>query len=255
MTYINNKKGSNMDFHQSKNNSGNADIPEEVLALLPWFAIGKLSIDDKHMFEKALLKHSSLKNQLEQELQLIETVSNNRFLFDSSAVFSNEERLKSVFNMIDVQGHRSEGKKSSSSNSLVEKLKLTFATLMSKQNGVSNYARFASIGFLVLSVAVLTTFVVPSFNHTSEFTLASATSETTEKQATTLLLVGFNGSSQQLENNEVLKEKLLKVELAPQGAGIYQVTFKKILTAEEIKQTIDALQQQEELVWFAGEAF
>ncbi len=66
-----------------------------------------------------------------------------------------------------------------------------------------------------------------------------------------MLLVGFNGTSVELGNNKVLKDKLLKIETVPDKEGIYQISFKQTLSAKEIKQTLDALQVQKELIWFA----
>ena len=238
-----------MGFQQSKNINDNSNIPEEVLELLPWYATGKLSIEDKTFFEIALSKYSSLEKELKQELALIKTVSNNSSLLDLSITSDPEQRLKSVFNMIDNEEALVPAKKAP----LLKKLKNAFDALISDQIAPS-YARFASVGLLVLSVAAISTFVVSSFNETSDFTLASASSHPMDEQTTTTsLLVGFNDTHDQLENIEVLKEKLMKIETAPDGTGFYQIRFKKVLSPEEIKQTLEALQKEQELVWFAGE--
>ena len=242
----------------------NYEIPEEVLELLPWYAIGKLSAEDQVIFEKALLIYPVLEKQLEQELQMIEIVSADNSLLNLSVISPQEERLKSVFNMIDIAEAQDQYKdhiESDNANSLFEKFKNIFDTLMPTAGGMPQYARVASVGVLVLSVAVLTAFVAPLFTEQSEFLPASANSQSgVEKtslinSSTTVLLVGFNGTSIELGNIEILKDKLLKIQTVPDKEGIYQISFKQPLNDAEIKQTIDALLKQKELIWFAGESF
>mgnify|MGYP000026466354 CR=1 FL=1 len=88
------------------NNTKNSDslIPEKVLELLPWYAIGKLSVDDQALFEQALVTHPSLQTLLEQEQTMITKVSVDKSILEKSAIAPTEERLKSVLNMIDLEG-------------------------------------------------------------------------------------------------------------------------------------------------------
>ena len=205
------------------NNTNNSysDIPEEVLELLPWYAIGKLSLEDQTLFEKALIRYPLLEGQLQQELQLIETVSTDKSILNLSAIATQDERLKSVLNMIDVaetQGQTKDNSESGTSSSLLDKLKNAFETLMPSADDLPQYARVASVAVLVLSIAALTAFVAPLFTETSEFIPASVVSESSDEQTSlinaskTVLLVGFNGTSVELGNNDVLKDKLLKIE-------------------------------------------
>ena len=245
-------------------NNSNSDIPVEVLELLPWYAIGKLSVDDQAFFDKALQKYPLLDDALKHELAAIEAVNVNKSILDASAIASQDERLKSVFNLIDVdesQNQHDANKKAAKPNSLLDKLKRTFDTLIPNAGGMPQYARVASVGVLVLSVAVLTAFVAPLFTEKSEFIPASAVPQSSDVQkglvnaASTVLLVGFKGTSVELGNNDILKDKLLKIQTVPDKEGIFQISFKQPLTNAEIKQTIDALLKQKELVWFAGESF
>ena len=233
------------------NNTENSDsdIPEEVLELIPWYAIGKLSVEDQALFEKALIRYPLLEKQLQQELKLIETVSADKSLLGKSAISAQEERLKSVLNMIDIAENQDQAKshnESGTSSSLLEKLKNAFDALIPNINGVSQYARLASVGVLVLSIAVLTAFVAPLFTETSDFIPASALTESRDEQSSlinasnTVLLVGFNGTSIELGNNETLKGKLVKVETVPDKEGIYQISFKRVLNGDEIKQVIES---------------
>jgi len=248
------------------NNTKNSDsdIPQEVLELVSWYAIGKLSVGDQTLFEKSLIRYPLLEKHLQQELRLIETVSADKSLLNLSAIAAQDERLKSVLNMIDVaetQDQTKDNSESVTSSSLLDKFKNAFDTLIPNLEGVSQYARVASIGVLVLSVAALTAFIAPLFTETSDFIPASAVSQPKGEQSSTVnasntaLLVGFNGTSVELGNNDVLKGKLAKVETVPDKEGVFQISFKQVLTSDEIKQTIDALLAQDELIWFAGEEF
>lgn len=239
-----------------------SEIPDEVLELLPWYAIGKLSVDDQAFFEKMLVTYPSLQFQLEEEQKVISKVSANNSVLDKSLIPPADERLKSVFIMIDVAEKLNKTKEREQVNqtgSLLEKFKNTIDTLIPV--GVPQYARIASVGILVLSVAVLTAFVAPLFTQSSEFIPASAVTQPLDQKTTlinasqTVLLVGFNGSSTELGNNEVLKGKLSKIESVPNKEGVYQISFKQVLNSEETSQVIGALMKQDKLIWFAGEEF
>ena len=247
-------------LHNMNNNTNNSEgfIPEKVLELIPWYAIGKLSVDDQVFFEKALVSYPSLRKQIEIEQQMQQAVSADHSILDKSAIAPTEERLKSVLNMIDAEEARDNSKQS---NSILDKFKSAFDVLMPSTNGMPQYARLASVGILVLSVAVLTAFVAPLFNDKSDFVPASAVTQSKANQPTltnstkTTLLVGFNGSSVELGDNTVLKGKVLKIESVPDKEGIFQISFKETMNNEQIKQTIDSLLAQKEIIWFAGEAF
>jgi len=242
------------------NNTNNSEgsIPEEVLELIPWYAIGNLSVDDHALFEEALVSYPSLQKLVETEQQIQQAVSANHSILDRSAIAPTEERLKSVLNMIDVEEARESSKQN---NSILDKLKSAIDTLVPRSNGVPQYARVASIGILVVSVAVLTAFVAPLFNDKSDFIPASIsepnvdqTTPTNSINATTLL-VGYKGSSVELGENTVLKGKVIKIESVPEKDGMYQISFKESMGKDEIKQMIDSLSSQKDLIWFAGEAY
>lgn len=242
------------------NNTNNSDglIPEEVLELVPWYAIGKLSVDDQALFEEALVSYPSLKNHVEIEQQMMQAVNADHSLLSKSAIAPTEERLKSVLNMIDIEESRTDSVQDSS---IFAKVKNAFDSLIPSSNGVPQYARVASVGILVLSVAVMTAFVAPLFSDKSDFVPASAETQSKTNEpavvnaAKTTLLVGFNGSSVELGENTVLKGKLIKVESVPEKEGMFKISFRDSLNANQIKETINSLLAQKELVWFAGEAY
>ena len=238
----------------------NSDIPDEVLELIPWYAIGKLSVDDQAIFQAALLKYPLLEARVQQEQQMIKMVSADKSLLEKSALVQPEERLKSVLNMIDVAETQHQSSQPSEDESFIAQLKNTIVSWVSTPKAASQYA---SVTVLLLSVAVLTAFVTPLFTgDKNEFIPASAVSQNDVESkrifvnsSNTVLLVGFNGTSAELGNNAVLKDMLFKIETVPDKKGMYQISFKKPLSDEKIKQTIDALTKQKDLVWFAGEKY
>jgi len=214
-----------------------------------------------HLFHACDINTSvagAVMEQAEIEKQIQQAVSADHSILDRSAIAPTEERLKSVLNMIDLEDSR---ESASQSSSILDKLKSALDVLIPSSNGVPQYARVASVGVLVLSVAVLAAFVAPLFNDKSDFVPASAETQPKTNEpalinsAKTTLLVGFNGSSIELGDNTVLKGKVVKIESVPDKEGIFQISFKDSMNKEEIKQMIDSLTSQKEIIWFAGEAF
>ena len=243
--------------------NSNSDIPEELVKLVSWYVIGKLSVDDQAIFDEALMRYPLLEELVAEEQRMMQIVSANESVLDKSAIANQDERLKSVLNMIDVaesQEHIRESSKITSSISIIDKLK-NLIGLNSTAEGVPQYARAASFAILVLSVGVLTAFVAPLFTDKSDFVPASASNQISPNQttvassSTTVLLVGFKGTSVELGGNQVLKGKLAKIESVPDKEGIYQISFKKMMSSAETQETIEALLAQKNLVWFAGEEF
>lgn len=242
-------------------NNGNDSIPQEVLELIPWYVTDTLSVDEKAFFKEALASYPQLQQHIKMEEQLHQKVVVDPSVLDKSAIAPTEERLKSVLNMIDVEEAKTQ---TSTQNSFADKLKSIVDMLIPNVNGTPQYARVASLGVLVLSVAVLTAFVAPLFTNSnkSDYIPASAvTTQTEEKKnapvnsASTKLLIGFKGSSVELGNNSLLKGKLAKIESVPDKEGFYQISFKQHLSPAETQKMIDALLAQKDMIWFAGEEF
>ena len=240
------------------------NIPEDILGLIPWFAINKLSSEDQIIFESALIDYPSLKQQLEDESKMIAKITANNSIYYNTIFGSSEERLKTVWNIIDKPETSTATKisnKESLNSNLFAKLKNIVNVLIPNHHSMPQFARVAGLGGLVLSVAVLTTLAKPLFTHTSDFVPASAVTQPTANQPSeesttqTILLVGFNGSSEELSNIDALKGKQLNIESPPDKEGFFQVSFKQAMDSNEIKTTIDALLKHKEAVWFAGEAF
>ncbi len=238
-------------------NTKNNQLPKKALELLPWFAIGVISAEEQAYFQEALLKYPELQKLLDQELEMQRLVSEDKSLLDLSVLEPMDERLKSVLNQIDsiavnkIDNHQI-------NIGLAGIFKRALKSWIPADLSIWQYSGFASAAVLV---AVLMAFVAPLFNQgkiteQNEFTTASAVNpEVNEVVSTTVLLVGFNGSPEDLSVFPALKDKLVKVEAVPSKKGMFRVSLNKKLDEVKTKELIDALMAQKELVWFAGEDF
>lgn len=245
-------------------NNNTEDIPDAILELLPWFVTGKLSIDDQLLFENALQTYPSLQQQLKREQQVIALVSADHTLLDKSLLAPPEVRLQSVFNTIDNPEPAIKSVIQDEpvvKRSLLERLKNTFDTLIPKVFLNPQYARIASVSVLAISIAVLASLITPTLTEKNVFIPASADVEQKSSQSSlattekTVLLIGFNGTAEELSNNAALKGKQINIVSPADKGGFFQVSFTGPMSADEVKQTVDALLAQEEIIWFAGEAF
>lgn len=231
------------------------NIPEDILELLPWHVTDKLSPKDRIHFDNALETYSELTGEIEEEKQLITQVLADKSILNKRIIEAPNDRLEKVFNKIDNQN------KLNNVVSLVEKLKDNYDTKTSKSNTVNTYARVASIGILVISLATLSAFLTTPNTETSDFIPASAeiqpnnSPETESNSIEATILVGFSGTAEELKANKSLNGKQIAIQSAPDNESIYQINFNQAMNADEIQKIIDSLQAQEDSVWFAGEAY
>jgi hypothetical protein len=235
-------------------NTKNKKVPDRALELMPWFAIGELSSDEQVYFEEALVEFPELQRLLDQERKMIHMVSEDKSLLDLSVLEPTEERLKSVLNQIDSMTSNEEANGRGKLN-LFDTLKQALSSWLPSDLNILANARVASAAVLVVTIAVMMAFVAPLFNQ-EQFTPASAVDpETNNPVSTTMLLVGFNGSSVELGAYPAFRDKLAKIETVPNKKGMYKVSLNQKLSAVEMKELLTTLEAQTELVWFVGEAF
>jgi hypothetical protein len=238
-------------------NTKNNHLPKKALELLPWFAIGVTSAEEQAYFQQALLKYPELQKLLDQELEIKRLVSEDKSLLDLSVLEPMDERLKSVLNQIDsIAVNQTDNHQVNIGFAGI--FKRALKSWIPADLGIWQYSGFASAAILV---AVLMAFVAPLFNQgkiteQSKFTTASAVNpEVNEVASTTVLLVGFNGSPEDLRGFPAFKDKLEKIEAVPSKKGIYRVSLNKKLDKVKTKELIETLMAQKELVWFVGEDF
>ncbi len=229
----------------------NNQIPEEVLELLPWFAIGGLSSEEHSYFQEALLKFPKLQQLLDQEREMIRLIAEDSSLLEISSLEPAEQRLKGVLNRIESNIVNEE-----ESLSTTGKIKKMLDSWLPDSLGASQFSSFASVAILVVSLVALAAFIAPLFTQESNFTPASAVvTKATSPASATILLVGFNGSSKELSTYPLFTNILATVEPVSGKKGMYQVSLNKKLDEQQVKGLIAKLVAQKELVWFAGEAF
>ena len=235
----------------------NNEIPERALELLPWFVTGQLSSEDNAYFKEVLHSNSVLESLVEEERNVFNLVIEDKSLMGLSTLASPESRLENVFKQIDNISVETPSSISTNENqSFVDKIKSDISAWVPATFGVTEYARFASVALLVISLSVMMAFVAPLFTADSEFTPAAAKSaEVVNDKSTTILLVGTNGSMDSLQSLPLLKGKLKKVESVPGKEGMYQISFNQKLNNAQIKEVLSSLSSNKDLIWFAGEAY
>lgn len=238
-------------------------IPLEVLELLPWFVIGKLSEDDRAFFENALQSNPSLQKQLTLEQQMIKLVCADKSILKRRFIASPEERLKSVFNVIDspelfVKTSRNDWEVISNKS---EKLMDIFGSLIPNLGIGTQYAPIACASML-LSITILSFFTASLKTETSSFFLASVGSQLANNPPSiaadskqTILLVGFKGTAAKLRKNDAFNNWEINIVSPPGDDGYFKIGFKQPINANEIKKVINTLLAQEETIWFAGEVY
>ncbi|GAA0421064.1 hypothetical protein GCM10009133_31880 [Cocleimonas flava] len=235
----------------------NNEIPERALELLPWFVTGELSSDDEAYFKEVLEDNAALESLVDEERNFFNLVAEDKTLIGLSNLPSPESRLENVFKQIDnLSIETPVNNTTNDSQSFVTKLKNALSSWVPSTFGATEYARFASVALLVVSLSVLMAFVAPLFSDKSEFTPAAAKSaEVVSDQSSTTLLVGINGPMDSLHTHPELKGKLKKVESVPGKEGMYQITFNQKMNEAQIKEVLSSLSSNKELIWFAGEAY
>lgn len=234
-------------------------IPNEALQLLPWHAKSLLTPKDHSYVQDIVSKYPAFDELVISEREIIRLVNEDKTILDQSALNSTEARLEKVLDIIDNSADQSTSQNTTQKNqsnqdegfgSSIKNFLSSWLVAPSKPH----YASFAIIA--TVSFALLFAFITPLVNQKSSF--QPATSETNDiKNPTTatILLVGINGSPDTLKSFTLLQKQLDKIEVVPGKEGMYRVSLKKKLDSSETKKLIKLLSSQQDLVWFAGEAY
>ncbi|MEE9327582.1 MAG: hypothetical protein V3U71_09835 [Cocleimonas sp.] len=232
-------------------NTTNKNIPEEAIKLLPWYATGWLSSEERTYVNKVLKEYPELQDQLDDELKMISLISKDKEVLELSSLEPSKTRLNEIFRTIDKDSIDS---KKHDSSDIKARLKSWLPTSFNTQ-----YASFA--GVAILAVTLLFAFIAPLVlqekNQQSDFEPATSEENKLSKNTTnaTILLVGIKGSPEVLKTLAPLKDKLSKVEHVQGKAGMYKISLKSKLVPEKTQELIRFLLSQKEIVWFAGEAY
>lgn len=227
------------------------NIPEEAIKLLPWYATGWLSAEERSYVNNVLKEYPELQDLLDDEIEMIKLISEDKDIINSSSLETPDIRLSKVLYDID---NTTKAKKSRIAPGLKGLINSWLPASFNTQ-----YASFAAVA--ILSITLLLAFVAPLVlqekNQQSSFEPATTTENNLSKDhtSTTILLVGIKGDPEKLKTLRPLKNKLSKIEHVQGKAGMYKVSFKNKLMPEKTQELIQYLLSQKEMVWFAGEAY
>jgi hypothetical protein len=243
---------------------------QEVVNLMPWYNLGKLSDAEKLLVEEALIEDSSLKDELSLDQDIRAKVVAEPDLLNKSAFASSEVRLNNVLAQIDDTVVKSIEKKPEvavkenvPTVSLFTGVKSFFTDLLSGSSHSFTYAVFAAL--TVVQLALLLFFVVPSTMQTrAEYSTASGeeskivpapTMNTPSDKTSGLVLLVAMEDNIQIEGfiSKTLGD--IKFDLIPDNYGYYRFRLDRNLTRKEIEVLKNELSHKTKNVIFVGEDF
>ena len=236
---------------------------QEVINLLPWYHLGKLTDEEKLLVEEALETDPSLKKESLSEQQIMQSVKADKTLLDGSIFNTPTSRLDGVLAKLDLleqpttetnQQNTPEAKKPS----LLIQFKKYFDNLLSGNSQNFTYAVFAALTVVQLSLLVL--FISPSDNisegkgaiyETASF-MPSDLPPTTTAVAPMVLLIGMESNFKAEGFSEILGSNV-DVEILPDSSGYYRINLSKKLSPQEIEDLKHELSKKHGKIWFIGE--
>ena len=244
---------------------------QEVVNLMPWYNLGKLSDAEKTLVEEALIEDSSLQEELSLDQNIRAKVVAEPDLLNKSAFASCDVRLNNVLAQIDDTvvkpidtKTKAAFKEKTPTISPFSGVKFFFTDLLSGSSHSFSYAVFAAL--TVVQLALLLFFVVPStMQKSSEFSTASGDPSTpaqapsmntaSDNKASGLVLLVAMEDNIQIEGfiSKTLGD--IKFDLIPDNYGYYRFRLNRNLTLEEIEVLKNELSHKTKNVIFVGEDF
>ena len=238
---------------------------QEVVNLMPWYNLGKLSDAEKTMVDEALAEEPSLKDQLSLDQNIRAKVVADPKLLDRSMFESSSLRLDKVLAQIDDTVVKSieakpqaVAKEKQPSVDIFAGVKTFFSGLLAKSSHSFTYAVFAAL--TVVQLALLLFFVVPStMQNNSDFTTASgevstfAQAPATDNTASGLVLLVAMEDNIRIEGFTSKTLGDLELDLIPDNAGYYRFRLNRNLTLEEIEVLKNELLHKTKNVISVGE--
>ena len=247
---------------------------QEVINLMPWYNLGKLSDAEKAMLDEAFAEDPSLKEQLDLDHEIMSKVLADPKLLDRSAFESSTIRLEKVLAQIDdtvvtkiPEKQRTIIKDEVQTTGLTMRVKLFFADLLSGSSHSFTYGVFAALS--VVQLALLVFFVVPSSslvkddNHYTSNDLIDGKPRLVQGPEATesdnipnglvlplplkdnILIEGFH--------SDTLGDLKLKLEMVPGSDGHYTVRLNRELTQQEAEVIENELSHKTAKIVFVGE--
>lgn len=244
---------------------------QEVVNLMPWYNLGKLSAAERSMVDEAINENPSLKEQLTLDQHIRAKVVADPKLLNRSAFETSSIRLDKVLAKIDETVVKSIEPKLATvikakrdPLNLLMGVKSFFNSLLSGSSHSFTYAVFAAL--TVVQIALLLFFVVPStMQNTSEFSTASngetkliqepTLTEPIDKAASGLVLLVAMEDNIQIEGFISKTLGNIKFDLVPDNFGYYRFRLNRNLTLDEIEVLKNELSHKTKNVIFVGEDF
>ena len=240
---------------------------QEVINLMPWYNLGKLSDAEKSMLDEAFAEDPSLREQLNLDKDIMSKVLADPKLLDRSAFESSAIRLDKVLAQIDgtvetkiADKKQPVVKEKRQSVDLFAGVKAFFTDLLAGSSHSFTYGVFAAL--TAVQLALLVFFVVPSTVQQSEFVTSSGESKVVPNPSSVPLpdnkssgLVLLFPLKDNISIEGITGKSLgdLKLELLPDSDGHYRVRLNRELTPDEIEVVKNELSRKTAKIVFVGE--
>jgi len=238
---------------------------QEIINLMPWYSLGKLSEPEKIMIDEALSDDSSLREQLNLDQDMMSKVLANPELLNRSAFESSTIRLDKVLAQIDetvvtklANKPQALVREKRQSATLIADIKSFFTDLLTGSSHNFVYAVFAAITVVQLSLLL---FIVPLTKDSNDYGVASdgkaiiAPPPITDNKASGLVLVIAMEDNTQVEDIDSKTLGKIKLDLLPNNLSFYRAHLKRKLTPEDTEVLKDELSHKTANVIFVGEEF
>jgi len=221
-------------------------IPTKALELLPWYATGRLSPEEREHIQKILSENPEFRKILDREHQIINTIKEDKSILDHSCLETTETRLEKVLERLPLADTQKTSEKSKQ-GFLISLSNLFSDNLLKVQYGI-----LAAI--TILSITLLFAFISPLVEKNTIF-YPAASSVIKSNNDTTTLLIGLNADMNHPRLLRILKENNAIIETIPGKSRMHHLRLSVKLNGEQTKNLLKKLTNDKELFWFAGEEF
>jgi len=223
-------------------------IPEKALKLLPWYATGWLSPEERSYLKKVMAEFPELQELLKAEHEIIHLIKENPSILDQSLLAPVETRLEHVLKKLEAQPNTQQAQGFFETG--LQKLTKFFAF---EDISKIQYAAIATVSAVSL-VALLFAFISPLMKQSNVF-YPAALEATSKKHQNTVLLVGLNTNPDNPTLLNLLKESGAILNAVPDKDSMYRISLPKKLNPKQTENLIKKLSAHKDLFWFTGEAY
>ncbi|PID45977.1 MAG: hypothetical protein CSB47_06640 [Proteobacteria bacterium] len=233
----------------------NTKLKQEVISLLPWYHLGKLTDEEEALVDRALQEDPSLREALALEEAMIRAVREDKSLLDGSIFNSSADRLDNVLDKIaqlerEQPSKLTRRKEAKAKPGLLSHIKNYFEKLLAGSSHNFTYAVFAVLA--VVQVALLALFIISSSDN-GMYDLASFDEQDAKSASSSIvLLISMEGHFKANDFGEILGGRV-DAALLPDNNNYYRVRISKHLSPQEIEELKHELSKRHGKVLFIGE--